>query len=117
MPVRTIITDGTTSDCKKAIELTDGINAENLLADKGYDSDEIVQYAEKQGIIPVIPPRCNRKNQREYNKELYKKRHKVENTFLKMKQWRAVATRYAKNLSSFNAIIHICCIMLWSKTL
>jgi IS5 family transposase len=43
-----------------------------VLADKGYDSDEIVQYAEKQEIIPVIPPRCNRKNQIEYNKKLYK---------------------------------------------
>lgn len=44
----------------------------------------------------VIPPRKNRKIQREYDKELYKLRHFVENAFMILKRWRGVATRYAK---------------------
>jgi hypothetical protein len=51
------------------------INAEYLLSDKGYDSDEIIKKGEKQGMIAVIPPRKNRKVPREYDKNLYKLRH------------------------------------------
>ena len=51
MPVRIVITDGTTADCTQAAKLIDGMTAEYLLADKGYDSDEIVLQAESQGMI------------------------------------------------------------------
>jgi transposase len=94
----------------------EGINANFLLVDKGYDSNEIVKLTREIGMIPVIAPRNNRtKTPRQYDKELYKYRHLVENTFLKMKQRRAIASPYAKNLSSFNSIVQICCIMLWLK--
>lgn len=63
----------------------------------------------------VIPPRKNRKEQREYDKHLYKQRHLVENAFLVLKQWRGIATRYAKNLSSFLAAVQIRCLALWLK--
>ena len=76
--------------------LIDGIEAEDLLADKGYDSDEIVAAALARGMNPVIPPRSHRKDPRDYDRELYKLRHLVENTFLHLTQWRAVATRYAR---------------------
>ena len=72
------------------------ISAEHLLADKGYDSDSIISHAEKQGIHAQIPPRKNRKNQREYDKHLYRERHLVENAFLHLKRWRGIATRYSK---------------------
>jgi transposase len=113
MPVRIIVTDGTTADCTQAESLITGIDAEYLLADKGYDSDEIVKKASNVGMTAVIPPRKNRKEQREYDKELYKKRHLVENAFLKLKQWRGIATRYAKNSSSFEAAVQIKCLMMW----
>jgi len=115
MPVRVTITEGTRHDSKEAINLIDGIKADYLLADRGYDSQEILDKAVAQGIIPVIPPKKNRKVQREYDKYLYKIRHLVENAFLHLKQWRAVATRYAKNTSSFLAIVQIRCLVLWSK--
>ena len=60
------------SDFTEAVDLITGLQAEYLLADKGYDSDEIVRFAKKQGMTPVIPPRKNRKEQREYDKHLYK---------------------------------------------
>jgi transposase len=113
MPVRIIVTDGTTADCTQAESLITGLNAGFLLADKGYDSDEIVDKAAELGMIPVIPPMKNRKNQRKYDKILYKKRDLVENAFLRLKQWRGISTRYAKNADSFEAAVQIRCLMLW----
>lgn len=63
----------------------------------------------------VIPPKKNRKVKREYDKDLYKIRHLVENAFLHLKRWRGIATRYAKNAASFLAAIQIRCIMLWAQ--
>jgi len=62
-----------------------------------------------------IPPRKNRKKQREYDKHLYKQRHLVENAFLHLKRWRGIATRYAKNSTSFLAAAHIRCSVLWAE--
>lgn len=87
--------------------------ADNLLADRGYDSEAIITQAEKQGMSVVIPPKKNRIQQRTYDKYLYKLRHMVENAFLHLKRWRGIATRYAKNSASFLAIIQIRCIALW----
>ncbi len=91
--------------------------AEYLLADRGYDSDEIVNQAIKQGMAPVIPPRKNRKEQRDYDRYLYKLRHLVENAFLHLKRWRGIATRYAKNTSSFVAAVQVRCIAIWANIL
>ena len=66
---------------------------------------------------PQIPPKSNRKIQREYDKTLYRLRHLVENAFLHLKRWRGIATRYAKNTSSFLAAVHIRCIDLWTQIL
>ena len=57
MPVRVIITQGTTADCTQANHLIEGITAEQLLADRGYDSDAIVNQANKQGMQVVNPPK------------------------------------------------------------
>jgi transposase len=91
------------------------MTADNLLADKGYDSDTLVEQAIKQGMKAQIPPRKNRKGQRGYDKELYKLRHLVESAFLHLKRWRGIATRYAKCTSSFLAAVHIRCIALWAN--
>ena len=117
MPIRAIITAGTVADCTKAIELIDGIEAKNLIADRGYDSNNIVNTANSQGMNVVIPPRKNRKIKRKYDKEMYRTRHLVENCFMHLKQWRGIATRYAKNTKSFIAAITIRCMFLWAKTL
>ena len=117
MPVKVFITEGTRADCKEAVRLIDGIPAEYLLGDRGYDTNEIVEFAEKSGMIVVIPSKKNRKKQRTYDKDLYKLRHLVENAFLKLKKWRGIATRYAKNSASFLAAIQIRCIVLWLQIL
>lgn len=114
MPIRVLVTAGTAADCCCAGKLIEGLTAENLLADKGYDSDAIIEQAAKQGIKAQIPPKRNRKEQRYYDKELYKLRHLVENAFLHLKRWRGIATRYAKCTASFLAAVHIRCIALWA---
>ena len=114
MPVRAIITEGTTADCSQAMELIQDIPAEHLLADRAYDSNIILEQASIQGMKVVIPPKKNRKQQREYDKYLYKMRHLIENAFLQLKRWRAIATRYAINSTSFLAAVQIRCIALWA---
>ena len=113
MPVRVIVTEGTRADCKEACALIDGLSAEALLADRGYDTDEIIEAAIEGAMVPIIPPKKNRKVQRTYDRYLYKLRHLVENAFLHLKQWRGVATRYAKRSISFLAAVQIRCLMLW----
>jgi transposase len=97
--------------------LIDGFSAQWLLADKGYDSNAIIEKAISQNMNVVIPPKKNRKEQRDYDKYLYKLRHLVENAFLHLKRWRGIATRYAKRTSSFVAAVQIRCIALWLNVL
>ncbi len=115
MPVRLVLTGGTVADCTQAHSLIEGIAAEYLLADRGYDTNAIVAEAVAQGMEPVIPPRSHRKEPRNYDRALYKLRHLVENSFLDFKQWRAVATRYAKNEASFLAICQIRALAIWTR--
>lgn len=110
-----LITSGTQADCTSAGQLIEGISAEHLLADKGYDSDAIVEQARRQGMAVQIPPRKNRTKQRAYDKHLYKLRHLVENAFLHLKRWRGIATRYAKRSDSFLAAVQIRCLVLWAE--
>ena len=117
MPVRAIITEGTRSDCKEAVHLIDGIDAQNLLADRGYDTSEIIAFALSAVMNVVIPSKKDRKKQREYDHHLYKIRHLVENVFLWLKRWRGIAPRYAKNTSSFLSAVHIRCIAIWLAVL
>jgi len=86
-----------------------------LIADKGYDTDEVVRLALSAGMQVVIPPKKNRKVQREYDEYIYRLRHLVENAFLEMKRWRGIATRYAKNTASYLAALHVRFIFIWAK--
>lgn len=83
------------------------------MADRGYDTNAILEQAARQGMTPVIPPRKHRVVQRQYDKYLYKLRHRVENAVLHLKRWRGIATRYAKNASSFQVAAQIRCLALW----
>ena len=82
---------------------------------KGYDTNEIIAAARKLGMEPVIPPRRNRREKRDYDKALYKLRHLVENGILESKQWLGTATRYAKRTASYLAICQLRAVMIWSK--
>ena len=79
----------------------------HAIMDKGYDSDRIREQLLAQDIVPVIPPKSNRREPLDYNKDLYKLREKVERFFNKLKQFRRIATRYEKLSQTFLAFIHL----------
>ncbi len=97
--------------------MIDGISAQYLLADRGYDTGAIINKAIEGGMKIVIPPKKTRVELRDYDKYLYRMRHQVENAFLNLKRWRGIATRYAKTMDSFVAAIQIRCIAIWLKVL
>ena len=101
MPVGFFNTAGAAADYAVAAQLIEGIAAQYLLADHGCDTNEIIAFAQDSGIEAVIPPKKNRKAQRDYDRYLYKLRHLVENAFLHLKRWRGIATRHANNTASF----------------
>ena len=74
-------------------QMSDYKGARHLLADRGYDADWFRDALHSKDIEPCIPPRKNRKQKIEYDTDLYKQRHKVENMFGKLKDWRRIAPR------------------------
>lgn len=85
-----------------------------LLADKAYDAQErVLDLLAKAGVQGVIPPKQNRKEQRVYDEELYKARHLIENFFAKLKQFRAIATRYDKRATTFLGAIYLAAAVIW----
>jgi len=115
MPVRVLVTAGPVADCTQAGKLISHIKAGALIAEKGYDTDAIVQIAQASGMEAIIPPRSNRKQPRDYDRHLYKLRHLVENAFLRIKEWRGIATRYAKRVSSYLAAVQLRCAIIWAS--
>lgn len=88
--------------------------AEAALADKAYDADERVrQKLEEKGCLPVIPSKLNRLFSKPYDTALYQARHLIENFFAKLKQYRAIATRYDKTSSVFLGAIYLAASIIW----
>jgi len=89
-------------------------NAKVLIGDKGYDSDEFRDALKARKIKACIPPRSNRNTPSSYSKILYKQRHKIENMFAKLKDWRRIATRYDRCAHTFMSAICIAAtIIFW----
>jgi transposase len=114
-PVKFQLTAGQTHDSTQATLLLEGQKADVVLADKGYDSDTILQYVE-QGLKAkaVIPPKRNRILQRAYDKDLYKMRNLIERAFNRLKHWRRIATRYDRCDAMFTASIILASIAIWA---
>lgn len=108
-----MLTPGQRHDSKVVPELLEGLSAKALIADKAYDSNEIVQIALAQGMQAIIPCKANRKEQRILDKHRYKARHLVENLFQRMKVFRRVATRFDKLDIRFMGFVHLAGIMKW----
>ncbi len=76
-----------------ACGLIDGLNADQVLADRAHDADTLHDVILEQGGETVIPPARHRKHQHAYDKLAYKNRRGIESFFAKLKQWRRIATR------------------------
>src|SRR4029434_2592933 len=106
-PVGFHLTGGQEHDLACADALPE-LEAETLIADKAFDADErVLEPLAEAGKTAVIPPRKTRKTPRAFDKDLYKARHLIENFFAKLKQFRAIATRYDKTARCFLAGIHL----------
>jgi transposase len=84
-----------------------------MLADKGYDGDEVRTALLIRGILPVIPPKANRKVPVACDFRAYKDRNRIERLFNRLKQARRIATRYDKTARSFMAFLNIAASRLW----
>lgn len=113
LPIKFILTPGKSSDFKQALPLLHNETPEYVLADKGYDSDEIINYIKKINAIAVIPPRSNRLVKRDYDKVIYKERNLIERLFNRLKQFRKIATRFEKAQINFESLIYLACSYLW----
>ena len=101
-PIGFHLTGGQAHDLEGAEVLIEMVEAEALLADRAYDADDrVIKRLQEKQCQPVIPPKSNRKLQRPYDKFLYQARHLIENFFAKLKQYRAIATRYDKTSRIF----------------
>ena len=95
-PLRFILTGGQQHDITQAEGLIAGYAGEHVLADQGYDAQEFRQHILELGMMPVIPPRSNRKEPADYDRHLYRERHLVECFINKMKHYRRIFSRFEK---------------------
>jgi transposase len=115
-PTGFFLTGGQASDLAGADALLTDIAAPTVAADKGCDAEaRVLAPLREVGKEAVIPPKRNRKEQREYDRDLYQSRHLIENFFCKLKQYRAIATRYDKTKRNFLAAVHLVAVVILPK--
>jgi transposase len=115
LPVEFEITGGEVNDCAAAPQMIARLpDLEEIVADKGYDSECIQEQITKKGARAVIPRKRNSlKGNADMDWGLYRYRHLVENTIARLKQYRAIATRYDKLKRNFESMVAIACGYLW----
>ena len=103
-----LLSEGQMNDHRGAALLLDALPpAKDLLADRGYDSDAFRDALLAKGINPCIPPRKHRKKAIDFDATLYRQRHRIENAFGRLKDWRRIATRYDRCAHAFFSAINI----------
>ena len=86
-----------------------------VTADKAYDSEKVRQQIKDEGALPIIPSRCNASRKAYCPKRFYRRRHKIENYFCRIKDWRRIATRYDKLARNFLATTTLVGALYWIK--
>ena len=109
-----LLSEGHTSDFNGAASKLAALpRARKLLGDKGYDADWFRQALAERGITACIPSKSNRKIPIEHDRTLYRQRHKIENMFGRLKDWRRVHTRYDRCAHTFMSAICIAAIVIF----
>ena len=111
--VKLSLTPGNSHDLAAAAGLVEGVISRTILADKAYDSDAFRSVLADLGLGACIPPKSNRIAPASFHKGHYKRRHQVENFFQRIKEKRAIATRYEKLASRFLALVTLAAICDW----
>ena len=113
-PIGFHLTGGEAHDLVGADHLLGDLQADVLIGDKAFDADErVIEPLAAAGKTAVIPPKANRRVPRKFDRHLYKARHLIENFFAKLKQFRAIATRYDKTARNFLAAIYLAAATIW----
>ena len=108
------MTGGEAHDLVGADHLLPDLQADVLIGDKAFDADErVIEPLAAAGKTAVIPSKANRRAARKFDRHLYKARHLIENFFARLKQFRAIATRYDKTARNFLAGIHLAAAAIW----
>ena len=113
--VRFLLLPGQRHDSVGVPPLIEGIAFGALLGDKAFDTDWLRAALDERGAAAVIPPKANRKAQINLDRDMYRWRHLIENTFAKLKEFRAVATRYDKTDTSYTATVHLAAAVIASR--
>jgi len=109
-----LLTGGEAHDCPPAKRLIRRTKAaKKLLGDRAYDSADLRHWLSERGTKPVIPNKCNRKQPFTFDRKSYKQRHKIENAFCRLKDFRRIATRYDRLARNFLASICLVAAVLW----
>ena len=110
-----LLSEGQMSDYKGAALMMEALPpAKAMLADRGYDADWFRDALTERGITPCIPSRSNRKVPIPHDKTLYKQRHRIENMFGRLKDWRRIHTRYDRCAHTFfSAIAIAAAVIFW----
>ncbi len=108
------LTPGHAHDLHGADAFLPEMKVPTLIADKAYDADDrVIEPLRTAGKTIVIPPKSNRTNKRDYDEELYKSRHLIENFFARLKHYRAIATRYDRRASTFLSAVSMAASIIW----
>lgn len=117
-PVYLMVSEGQRNDITFAVPVLEQVKdmeGSQVLADRGYDSQELIGYIYGRGGEPTIPSRKGAKYERKCDWWLYKERHLVENLFLKLKGFRRIAARYDKLACTYLGFLCIASILIWLK--
>jgi transposase len=114
-PLRFILTGGECNDSPQAAPLIAEFEPQVLIADKAYDSDDLIKAITAKGIEAVIPPRKNRKEQREYDRHLYRERHLIECFINKIKHYRRVFSRFEKLSKNYLGFLSFVSALVWLR--
>ena len=113
-PLRFLLTGGQVADCRAVDVLLNDLAAGTIvLGDKAYDSNAIRDLIERQGAVPNIPSKANRRWKSCFSKTLYKGRNAVERMFGRFKDYRRIATRYDKLATNFLGAIYLAAAVTW----
>ena len=110
-----ILTAGQCHDSPQAKSLIEGYATDAVIADKGYDSTDLIDAVIAEGIEAVIPPRSNRKGPREYDLHLYKERHLEECFINKIKHYRRVFSRFEKLSKNYLGCLSFVSALIWLR--
>ena len=110
--VRFSLWPGQRHDSVGALDLLDGLTFEALLGDKAFDNNGIREDLDRRGAEAVVPSKADRKQPIPHDRHKYRWRHLVENYFSKIKEFRAVNTRYDKTDLSYKATISVAAIAI-----